>query len=279
MTTRRTQSIAKVYLSKWPEKSDTHKTMKAALDRLAELFEAGKTADTFAWHELTYQDARGIAAELKNADYGVRTINKMLSALRGVLECAWRAGKIADEDYRRIEIKNARGKTDPAGRALESAETDAILAALEGVPPVEAALLAVLCACGLRRIEAERLAPEDYDLKTKRLRARGKGDKTRTVPVAPRWQPAIETYLATLEPRARAFPSRRRISYIIEQFWKEHGLREFTPHDLRRTFITRVIEAGDMSIAQHLAGHEDMNTTGIYDRRGEAVEDKAVEKI
>ena len=47
------------------------------------------------------------------------------------------------------------------------------------------------------------------------------------------------------------------------------GLEKFTPHDLRRTFATRMLDVGaDISIVKEAMGHSSINTTQRYDRRG-----------
>lgn len=54
----------------------------------------------------------------------------------------------------------------------------------------------------------------------------------------------------------------------------------FTPHDLRRSFISGLFDAGaSPAVVQRLAGHEDLATTTRYDRRGEEARRRAVELI
>jgi integrase/recombinase XerD len=142
------------------------------------------------------------------------------------------------------------------------------------------AMLELLYATGLRVSELCRVATSDLNLQLGVLRATGKGNKQRVVPVGRSAVAAVSTYLQAARPhllKGRAsrflFVTARGGCLTRQAFWKLitgygrrvgifHGL---TPHVVRHSFATHLLEGGaDLRSVQTMLGHADISTTQIY---------------
>jgi len=293
------QNPALVYLARLGPGS--RRSMRGALNTIAGILSSGSMdAESLPWHHVRYQHSSAIRARLAE-HYAPATANKMISALRGVLKEAWRLGLMDAEDYHRAaDLTAVRGERLPSGRALSAGEIRALFAACAAdhgpAGARDAALLAVLYGCGLRRAEAVGLDVEDYTAETGELRVRaGKGNKDRIVWASSGARAALDTWIMIrgtevgplfwpIRKGGRHMYQRRMTTHALYLALKRRaeaaGVAHFTPHDLRRTFISDLLDAGaDISTVQQLAGHANVTTTQRYDRRGDAVKAKAVELL
>lgn len=292
------QHPAAVYLARLAPGS--RRTMSAALDTIAGLLTSNRcNVQTLDWGSLRYQHTAAVRAVLADL-YAPATANKMLAALRGVLREAWRLGQVSAEDHHRaVDLPSVRGTTLPRGRALSSGELRALFSACAADQTAagkrDSALLAVLYNCGLRRSEVVSLDVADFDATTGGLQVRsGKGNKARVTYAAQASKQALEQWLAARgeAPGPLFCPvnkggtiavrrmSDQAIRKIMRKRAAEAGVAHFSPHDLRRTMIGDLLDAGaDISTVQRLAGHANVTTTARYDRRGEATKRKAAELL
>ena len=290
---------AAVYLARLAQGS--RRTMAGALDVIAGLLTSYRCdKETLDWGALRYQHTAAIRALLADL-YAPATANKMLAALRGVLREAWRLGYMeAEEFHRAADIPTIKGTTIPRGRAITSDEMRLLFGACrrDNTPAGkrDAALIAVLYGCGLRRSEVVALDLSDYDAETGALKVRsGKGNKARvSYAAASGSRPAIAGWLAARSKapgplfcpinKGGTVTLRRMTDQAIRKILNkralEAGVPQFSPHDLRRTMIGDLLDAGaDISTVQRLAGHSNVTTTARYDRRGEAAKRKAAELL
>jgi site-specific recombinase XerD len=288
------QNPAAVYLASL-ESVTGRRTMHQALDVIAKLLSTNKAnCFSIAWKNVRYQHTAALRSKLLEM-YRPATVNKMLSALRRVLKEAWRLGQMSAEDYERAsDIRNVKGETLPRGRELSYGEIAALMGSCEddsspaGIR--DAALIAVLYGAGLRRAEVVALNYEDYDPETGRLIIRGKRKKERTAYLDNGAFDAVNDWVLYRgsDPGPLFYPInkggrvvRRRMTdqavyTILQVRASKTGVKLFSPHDLRRTFVSDLLDAGaDIVTVAKMAGHNQVQTTARYDRRGEEVKKKA----
>lgn len=289
----------RVYLASLSEGS--RRTMRGALERIAGLASGGRAdAMTLAWGELRYQHTAAIRSRLASS-CAPATANKMLSALRGVLKECFRLEYMSAEDYERArDLPAVKGSTLPPGRSLSTGELMKLFEFCLGDKKRkrgarDAALLALLYGCGLRRSEAVALDVSDFDAEGGEVRVRGaKGRKDRLTYASGGAGEAIEAWLEMrgeedgplLYPMSKSEKIIERrmdpqsVYDILRRLGREIKTRKFAPHDMRRTFIGDLLDAGaDLSAAQQLAGHADPSTTARYDRRGERAKKQAASRL
>ncbi|MEN9214302.1 MAG: tyrosine-type recombinase/integrase [Gloeomargarita sp. DG02_4_bins_56] len=287
-----------VYLARLSPGS--RRTLYEALELLARWSSQSQLgAMEFPWWELRYPHTAALRSRLA-AQYAPATVNKQLAALRGVLRECWRLGLLSAEDYHRtIDIPTVKGQRLLRGRVLSEAEVTALLHLCQQENSTagcrDATLLGLLVGSGLRRAEVVALQVQDYDPGEKRLRVRaGKGNKDRLVYVAPgadvwlaRWLTlrgrAAGALLCPVNRWGQVVPralTEQAVLHILSKRGRQAGIAAFSPHDLRRTFISNLLDAGvDMATVQKLAGHAHIQTTVRYDRRDERAKQAAVARL
>jgi len=273
----------------------SRRCMRTALNLVACTVSGGRCdALGLDWARLRYAHTAAVRAVLVEK-YAPASVNQALAAMKGVLKAAWRLDLIGDRDYARaIDVPGVKNQVPPRGRAARAGELRALFECCGDGTRLgarDAALLALAYGCGLRRAEVVAVERGDYDQETGELLVRrGKGAKSRTVYVAGGAGEAVAAWLrlrgeaegALLWPvlKGGKLVARRlspqTVRDVLEKRALQAGLKSLSPHDLRRSFISDLLEAGaDISTVQKLAGHANVSTTTRYDRRGEHAKKKA----
>lgn len=276
----------------------SRKSMRYTLSRIAELMEY-KSAESMPWHlvgAVEMDRMRTMFAER----FAPATANRMIAACKGVLKAAWRSGQIDTDTYMRaIDVQPVRGKRLPAGRCLSQGEARALFGVCaqdrSAAGPRDAAAFALMYGAGLRRQEVADLQLQDYDPDSGAIRLVGKGNKERIVYAVNGGQAAIEAWLRHRggEPGPLLHPvnkagdvltgcgmSAQALMLRLKSRSRAAGIAECSPHDLRRSFVSELLDAGaDISAVQSLAGHSSVDTTARYDRRGERAARRAADMI
>lgn len=272
----------------------------SVLNRSASILKRGVDADNYPWEQLNFAAVAKVRAALLDDGYAVSSVNMALSALRDVAQTAFNMNFMNAETLARIRsVKRVSGDIQRKGRALDKQEIRALVQAAKQHPqPVrrcrDTAIVLTLCGTGLRAGELVKLERRDYDNGILTVR-QGKGRKYREIHVADAVDKAIRAWLKVSANGADSALFKRiqrngkaanqaltttGLTGILMELQHTSGIVRFTPHDMRRTFITRLLEQGvDINTVRQLAGHSDISTTTRYDYRGESMKISASRRL
>jgi len=140
-------------------------------------------------------------------------------------------------------------------------------------------MLALLYSTGLRRTELAELKLKDLNLTAGLITVIGKGNKERVVPVGDNTAGDVKKYLVAREKflkekkktTTEMFLNKsgqkltvRSINRLVKSLAQKHGIN-FTPHTLRHTFATHLLENGaDLMLIKEILGHASLSTTQKY---------------
>jgi integrase/recombinase XerC len=227
-----------------------------------------------------HQTLRRFIAHLMQGEVKKSSIARKLSAIRAFFRYLNRAGLLQNNPARLVATPRREKRlpavltADDALRLMESPNSEKP----EDHHTVlrDRAVLETLYSTGIRASELIGMNREDIDRHGSLVRIRGKGRKERIVPIGNKAQEAIDSYL-TSPPRIAETtavfigPSGKRLTArtvqrILENHRKKLGLlQKASPHTLRHSFATHMLESGaDLRAIQELLGHSSLSTTQRY---------------
>lgn len=209
-----------------------------------------------------------------------KSLHRCLSALRRYFWFLRKEGVITVSPVADLTLPKGEKKLPKAARVDE---IDRLLS----LPKTEssrglrdAAIISLLYASGLRVSELIALKLSDFDFMRGYLKTLGKGKKERVVPLNERALGVIAAYLESSRPlllndkisdvffirKDGKSLSRQAVWKIIKKYAVLAGMKgDFSPHQLRHSFATHLLEGGiNLRALQLMLGHSDLATTEIY---------------
>ena len=204
------------------------------------------------------------------------SIGRKLAAIRAFFKYLLRVGKVAKNP---AELVSTPKKEKRVPFHLTIDEVIALVETPKGaelLPIRDRVILETLYSCGIRVSELTGLNLVDLNLDEGLVRVTGKGNKERIVPLGSYAQKAIASYLAArgdspanapllLNARGDRLTS-RSVGRIVDKYiLKLATVKKISPHTLRHTFATHLLEGGaDLRAIQELLGHASLSTTQKY---------------
>lgn len=226
-------------------------------------------------------DASFLSAHLRrerSRGLSPRSIRRALVVIRGFFQHLVESGDRVDNPAVNL-LPPKLWRTLP--RVLTETQIEDLLALADPSTPLgcrDQAMIELLYATGLRVSELVGLTLPQLRLDAGFLVAFGKGSKERIVPIGEQAERCVEEYLAAARPRLVrgrheiVFVNRLGGGLTRQGFWKilrgyglRAGIERLSPHVLRHSFATHLLEHGaDLIAVQMMLGHADISTTEIY---------------
>ena len=225
-------------------------------------------------------ELREFVYALKDRGLQPASIRRTLSAVRTYFGYLLGEGVVVADPTERVDLPRPWRRLPGV---LTRAEVERILEAPDPADRLywrDRALLEFAYASGVRVSELTALKLRQLDLREGHALVVGKGAKERIVPVGRAAVQALTVYLRELRPtltravangavflNAQGSPlTRMGVWKILRKHVRRAGVRRrVTPHTLRHSFATHLLEGGaDLAAVQELLGHADIATTQIY---------------
>lgn len=208
------------------------------------------------------------------------TISRNLASIRSFFHFLVREDFILQDPTIHVDTPKIEKRLP---RVLTPEEIERLLRAPDQSTPSgmrDYAMLELLYATGIRVSELVSLKSTDVHLSSGFLRCMGKGGKERIIPIGEYAVQALDNYLQQARPHLvrktkdealflnhhGTQMSRQGFWKILKKYAQEAGiLKDITPHTLRHSFATHLLERGaDLRAVQEMLGHADISTTQIY---------------
>jgi integrase/recombinase XerD len=211
-------------------------------------------------------------AHLRAGGKNTRSIARTVSAVRSFFNFLLIDGRVTSNPMAEVELPKF---TPPIPKVLSEEEMLRLLEVPEGEKHGlrDRTMLELLYATGLRVSELVSLKRSDINMEGGFLVASGKRSKQRIVPLGSFARQIVREYLKVVGvPGSFLFANRQGAPLTRQTVWKiirkyaaRVTSRHVSPHTLRHTFATHLLEGGaDLRSVQILLGHEDISTTQIY---------------
>ncbi|MBN3555992.1 site-specific tyrosine recombinase XerD [Fictibacillus nanhaiensis] len=231
-------------------------------------------------HEIDRNHIMGYLLFLKENGKASTTLARNIASIRSFHQFLLREKVSSQDPSVHIETPKTERKLP---KVLSTEEVEALLDTPSANDPFsqrDKGMLELLYATGIRVSELVQLNIGDVHLDMGFIRCIGKGNKERIIPLGKLAQAAIERYLQ--DGRLILLKSKKTDALFLNHhgnrlsrqgFWKilkqlarkAHIEKELTPHTLRHSFATHLLENGaDLRAVQEMLGHADISTTQIY---------------
>ena len=293
-----TISASSIYLvGLQSERSKT--VMESLLGRWTTILQGVGSHTELDWTNITYPDILQGINTLKGEGKAPTTLNNYIAVIKGVSKEAWKLELLSTRQYTNIkDIKRVAGSRTNKGVLLSKEDLRRLISSCVEDNTVlgarDSAIIALSYGAGLRRSESASLSLQDYNPSKQTVCMLGKGNKQMVNTLNDSTVEVVNNYLKVRgNKKGYLFLRGRRGNTLQEEGITDQaiynmivarcanlGLGKVSPHSLRKSFVTHLLENGeDLFTVADLARHADVSTTKGYDLRGDCVRVAAAKSL
>jgi len=209
-------------------------------------------------------------------DHQKSSIGRQLAAIRALFKYLLRQGLVSKNPAELVSTPKKEKKIpyhltiDEVTTLVEAPQQEDLLSLRDR------AILELLYSCGIRVSELTALNVGEVEMNERLIRVCGKGNKERIVPIGRKALEALADYLSARNTPPEEAPlilnargtrlTSRSVARIVDRYIvKIATMKKISPHILRHTFATHMLEGGaDLRAIQELLGHASLSTTQKY---------------
>ena len=252
-------------------------TLKAYRRDIIKLILFCDTKGLILWQGLSNHIVRQFSAKLFAGGLHAKSIQRCLSAGRGLCQYQIQRGKMSTNPFDDVRAPKAE-KRLPKTLSVDQVTSLIEINVNDPLSYRDKAVMELFYSSGLRLAELCNLDLNDLNLPDRMVRVTGKGNKTRDLPIGKQADQAIRDWLL----QRNAFPlkdyqavfvskqgkriSPRTIQQRVKYWATKQGIEiPVSPHMLRHSFASHLLESsGELRAVQELLGHSNISTTQIY---------------
>ena len=252
-------------------------TIKAYRRDFTKLIVFCDTKGLFLWTGLSNHVARLFSASLNANGMHAKSIQRILSACRGLCAYLIQQGRLTVNPFDDVRAPKSE-KRLPKTLNVDQVTSLVEINVNDPLSYRDKAILELFYSSGLRLSELCSIDLNDLNLPEKMLRVTGKGDKMRDLPIGRQADQAIRNWLLQrnalpLKDYQALFVSKhgnrisvRNIQARVKLWAARQGIEvSVSPHMLRHSFASHMLESsGELRAVQELLGHANISTTQIY---------------
>lgn len=252
-------------------------TIKAYRRDMHKLLVFSDSRGLMLWQGLNNHMARLFSAHLNANSMHAKSIQRILSACRGLCAYLIQNGHLASNPFDDVKAPKAE-KRLPKTLSVDQVTSLVEISLDDPLSYRDKAILELFYSSGLRLSELCSLDLNDLNLPEKMMRVTGKGNKTRDLPIGRHAEQSIRNWLLQrnslpLKDYQALFVSKhgnrislRNIQARVKYWAARQGIEvSVSPHMLRHSFASHLLESsGELRAIQELLGHANISTTQIY---------------